>query len=165
MNIRPYQREDRAACIAIFESNTPLYFDASELAYLENWLTGKDEGRHSYKENADERFYVGVINGTVVGCGGYYVPTGQQRGHMVWGMVDRQYHKRGIGNELLVFRINEIRRLFPGYAITLDTSQHTYTFFMKLGFIVTKVKKDCYGPGLDRYDMELKLFEETDIEK
>jgi [ribosomal protein S18]-alanine N-acetyltransferase len=161
MHIRPYQKEDRAACIAIFESNAPLYFDPSELAVLENWLNGKDEGRHSYKENVVERFYVAEINATVVGCGGYYIPSAEQRGNMVWGMVDRQYHGQGIGKELLLHRMREIRELYPGCAISLDTSQYTYPFFMKLGFVVTKVQKDCYGPGLDRYDMELNASAAT----
>ncbi|SVC90586.1 uncharacterized protein METZ01_LOCUS343440, partial [marine metagenome] len=40
--------------------------------------------------------------------------------------------------------------------IHLDTSQHTYRFFEKFGFIVKQISKNGYGERLDKYDMILK---------
>jgi ribosomal-protein-alanine N-acetyltransferase len=156
MMIRPYHRADRDGCIDIFKSNTPQFFDVTELAGLENWLTGKDEGRHSYKSNSDERFFVAEAGDRLVACGGYYIPSAEKRANMVWGMVHRDHHKQGTGRELLLYRMKQIQGSYPGFAITLDTTQHTYGFFQKLGFITTRVQNDFYGKGLDRYDMILK---------
>ena len=43
--------------------------------------------------------------------------------------------------------------------VLLDTSQHTFGFFEKLGFVTTKITKDGYTLGLNRYDMKLVLEE------
>jgi predicted GNAT family N-acyltransferase len=72
-------------------------------------------------------------------------------------MVDNGLHKQGFGRELLAYRINEIRDAYPGHTMFLDTSQHTFPFFEKMGFKVVKVTNDYYGPGLDRYDMEIRF--------
>jgi len=153
MIVREYNNSDRQSCITIFQTNTPKFFDSSELADFENWLNGKDENRNSYKNNRYECFNVVVDNGLVIACGGFYVPVDQPRANMVWGMVHADYHGRGIGKELFSYRINQIKTLYPGYKITLDTTQHTHGFFKKLGFQIDGVQKDFYGKGLDRYDM------------
>jgi N-acetylglutamate synthase-like GNAT family acetyltransferase len=156
MNIRTYTAADREACIAIFESNTPKYFDPAELEYLKNWLTGKDEARNSYKENKAEHFYVLENDEGVVACGGFYIPEKEQHANMVWGMVRNNLHKNGLGKLLFEYRIRQVQELYPGNGVILDTSQYTYPFFEKMGFKVTGVQKDSYGPGLDRYDMVLE---------
>ena len=156
MNIREYMPTDHEACLAIFDSNTPLYFDPSEKEYLENWLTGKDEGRHSYKNNIAEHFYVLEHEGTIAGCGGFYIPETKPVGNMVWGMIDNRYHKLGLGKALFQYRIEQAKNLYPYCSIILDTTQHTYQFFEKLGFTVTQITHDAYGPGLHRYDMVME---------
>ncbi|MBS1773146.1 MAG: GNAT family N-acetyltransferase [Bacteroidetes bacterium] len=153
MNIREYQPSDREPCITIFDSNTPQYFDPTEKEYLQNWLTGKDEGRHSYKNNIAEHFYVLEHDGAVVGCGGFYIPEAKPVANMVWGMIHRDYHKHGLGKALFQYRVQQIQKLYPHCSIILDTTQHTYGFFEKLGFKVTQITNDAYGPGLNRYDM------------
>jgi ribosomal-protein-alanine N-acetyltransferase len=155
MNIRPYQSTDSEACLRIFDSNTPKYFDPAERAFLENWLTGKDEKRNSYKDNRAEHFYVLEVKEEVIACGGFYIPNSKPVGNMVWGMVHSSLHKKGYGRALFNYRVQEIQSLYPDCSIILDTSQHTYLFFEKLGFKVTEIQKDAYGPGLDRYDMVL----------
>ena len=73
---------------------------------------------------------------------------------MTWGLVHNSFHKQGIGKSLLLHRIAAIRVVCPQCCIGLDTSQHSYPFFQKLGFVVTKITRDYYGKDLDRYDME-----------
>jgi predicted GNAT family N-acyltransferase len=68
-------------------------------------------------------------------------------------MVNQSHHKKGFGSLLFQHRINQIKILYPNYALVLDTSQHTYSFFEKFGFKIDKISKDAYGLGLDRYDM------------
>jgi predicted GNAT family N-acyltransferase len=73
---------------------------------------------------------------------------------MVWGMVGKIHHKKGYGKQLFEFRVKAIKERFPDHKIILDTSQHTYGFFAKLGYKVTKITPNAYGEGLDKYDME-----------
>lgn len=153
MNIRAYQPADHAACLELFDSNSPQYFDPAEREYLHNWLTGKDESRHSYPNNTAEHFYVLEHEGKIVACGGFYIPEAKPVANMVWGMAHRLYHKQGFGKALFMYRVQQVHELYPYCSIVLDTSQHTYGFFEKLGFIVTLITNDAYGPGLHRYDM------------
>jgi hypothetical protein len=45
MNFRPYVMEDKAACLAIFDSNTPLYFAEHERLDFSAFLDAP-EGRY-----------------------------------------------------------------------------------------------------------------------
>lgn len=152
--IRRYEARDRAACVAIFGSNCPQYFDPSERELLLGWLDACEQGRLRHATSLAEEFLVLERDGAVLSCGGFYVLRTPQRASMVWGMVQREHHREGLGRELLVHRIELLRSSYPDHAITLDTSQHTAPFFERLGFRVTARKPDGYGPGLDRIDME-----------
>lgn len=152
MKIRPYSPTDRTACLDIFNSNLPRYFAPEELDLLINWLNAKDKNETAYKSNIAEHFYVLETEGTVNACGGFYIDN-NHHAKMTWGMVHNGLHGTGLGKALLLDRLKEIGKLYPGCSVALDTSQHTYGFFEKLGFKVTKITKDGYGEGLDRYDM------------
>ncbi len=153
--IREYKPSDRKACIEIFKSNVHLYFAPEELTFLEKWLDSKDENRVAYTTNTAENFYVVEQNSRVIACGGFYI-TDLKEAHMTWGMVLNSFHKKGIGKKFFLYRAEEIKQLYPNVPIHLDTSQHTFGFFEKLGFEITKITKDGYGKDLDRYDMIMK---------
>jgi predicted GNAT family N-acyltransferase len=153
VNIRPYKSQDRQVCLAIFESNCPKYFDADEIIGLENWLDGQDSGLITYQTSSADYFYVLEVNSEILACGGFYIVKDKPNANMVWGMVNQSHHKKGFGSLLFQHRITQIKILYPNYALVLDTSQHTYSFFEKFGFKIDKISKDAYGLGLDRYDM------------
>lgn len=153
MIFREYNSGDRTRCIEIFNSNTPLYFEPGELQGFETWLGGHDEDRLAYKNTRAEYFYVALKENQVTGCGGFYVPKEGQRANLTWGMIDKAFHKQGIGSKFLEYRIQMIRDMYPGFIISMDTTQHSYKFFEKMGFRVTEVISNCYSEGLDRYDM------------
>lgn len=153
MVYRQYKSTDRKACIEIFSSNVPRFFDTEELTDFETWLNGQDAGRLAYKQTKEEHYYVAEQDNKIIACGGFYIPRDETRANMVWGMVDNSLHKQGIGRKFLEYRINLIKKLFPDYIISLDTTQYSYKFFEKLGFKLTKVTKDYYAKDLDRYDM------------
>lgn len=155
VNLRPYLASDRKTCLVIFESNCPKYFDANEMAGLENWLDGQDKGQITYQTSSADYFYVLEADAEVMACGGFYIVKDQTKANMVWGMVKQSQHNKGVGSLLLQHRINQISLLYPKHSIVLDTSQHTYLFFEKFGFKTHHISKDEYGPGLDRYDMVL----------
>jgi ribosomal protein S18 acetylase RimI-like enzyme len=72
-------------------------------------------------------------------------------------MVHNQYHSTGLGKRLLLERLNRITQHLEVTFIRLDTSQYTFGFFEKLGFVTQKITLSGYWPGLDRYDMKLSL--------
>jgi predicted GNAT family N-acyltransferase len=156
ITIRDYQPGDRAACIEIFNSNVPKFFTTEELTYFETWLNGQDAGEVAYSNARAEYYYVAELEGKIVGCGGFYIAREEHVARMAWGMVENSLHKNGYGKELLAYRFKAIEKLYPECEISLDTSQHSYQFFEKSGFVTTKVQKDFYTLGMDRYDMVRK---------
>lgn len=153
MTIRPYTAADKPACLDAFHSNMPQFFAAEELKDFEQWL---DIQAQRDLADKSECYYVIEVNTQVIGCGGYYVRPDQATAVMTWGMLHRQHHKQGWGRQLFQYRVAVIKEVCPACTIQLDTTQHSAPFFRKMGFAVTKVTADFYGPGLDRYDMELK---------
>ena len=156
MIIRPYTANDKGACLEAFKSNMPEYFAAAELPDFESWLDQQAEQATPASANITEQYYVIEKSSKVIGCGGYYINLTKRQATMTWGLVNRAFHKQGIGKELFQYRIAAIREICPACTIILDTSQYFLPFFQKLGFGITKISKDFYAKGIDRYDMELK---------
>jgi ribosomal-protein-alanine N-acetyltransferase len=153
MEIRDYEASDKNACVGLFMGNLPKFFDITELEGFNHWLDAYGAGIKAYESNEIEKFYVLELDDVIVACGGFCIPTENPAGNMVWGMVENALHKQGIGRYLLEYRIRKIKELRAGIPIILDTTQHSYIFFQKLGFGITKITPEYYGKGLDRYDM------------
>lgn len=153
ITIRPYQAADHQRCMQIFETNIPKYFAVHEHKEFDDFLTAFDTGSRAFKDSKDETYFIIEDDGKIVGCGGYGLWTTVMEASMTWGMVDNSLHKNGYGKALLLYRLDELKRLHPEYKIVLNTSQHTYPFFEKLGFVITKITENGYEIGLHRYDM------------
>lgn len=148
--IRPYHSLDYPGCISGFDSNCPAFFAHHEKEEFQVFLHD-ESGEHSMY------YYVVEFKGQIVACAGFHLPeTEGKTAGLVWGMVTREFQRQGIGEMLLDFRLNKIRELCPGVSVVLDTTQLSFPFFEKAGFRTTKITKDYYAPGLDRYDMILK---------
>lgn len=152
--IRPYLPKDRESCIAIFQSNLPRFFDASELSYFLLWLDGLDAQQISYFNARFMNYHVIENNGQPVGCGGIYRRKTEDKIVMAWGMIHSQHHRKGLGKTLFSFRLNEARKLFPNDSIIMDTSQHTVAFYVKQGFVILSETLHGYGEGLHKYELE-----------
>lgn len=146
MNFRPYTPTDYASCLAIFDSNVPLFFAPEEgaefIEFLENPLG-------SYFVLTDE-------DGGIVGCGGY----GEMNrvGVLTWGMIRRDLHKQGLGRLLLRERIEHLKEHQPHIGeIQMNTSQHSVNFFEREGFRATKIKLNGFAPGLHEYHLKLEI--------
>lgn len=141
--LRPYRPDDRGACLAVFDGNTPRFFALSERADFTEFLDVEPND-----------YFVVEEGGTVVGCGGVFVR--DRIGGLCWGMVDRTRHRAGVGSFLLRRRLAYLAATYPQLdAVMLDTSQHSEGFFARFGFETVKVTPDAYAPGLNRYDMRL----------
>ncbi len=143
---RPYLPADKADCLDLFDRNTPQYFGPAERPDFENFL-----------KQQPCPFFVVEAQGTVIACGGY--GTDPQSGKIVlaWGMVRGDRHRQGVGTFLLQERLKVIFHENPTAQVSINTSQHSQSFFARFGFIVTKTTPDYYAPGLHRVDMELEL--------
>ena len=145
MRIVPYDSKYFENCIKIIQSNTPKYIDDNEHSDYKNYLSRNDK-----------IYFVLFKNSDIMACGGYGVNKSGTKAGLSWGLVHSQHHNKGYGSELLKYRLNHIKINYPNTEIHLDTSQHTYRFFEKFGFIVEQILKNEYRVGLDRYDMVLK---------
>lgn len=145
---RPYTDQDHEACLNVFDSNLPNFFDCAERKDFCGFLNG----------TVKERPYLVLeYEGKVIGCGGLAINTDEMSAFLSWGMVESSYHGKGLGKLLTEARLDLARATPEIEKITLNTSQHTQGFYAKFGFQVTKVTADGYGMGLDRWDMVLCL--------
>lgn len=149
MNYRPYTKEDYEKCLEIFRSNTPDYFGTHEEPDFVDFL-----------ERLPCQFFVVEIDNEIIGCGGFYINQEEHTAGLCYGMVTREYHKRGLGRYLLMKRLDAISHDPSAERILLDTSQYSKGFFEKLGFVVYEMIQDGYFAGLHRHEMALKLDEQ-----
>lgn len=151
MTIREYIATDKNYCLAAFESNMPRYFFPNELEDFRQFLD--IQVTSGYNENETGRYYVVERDGRVIGCGGFVLNHTAKDARMTWGLIHNDAHHQGLGKELLLWRIKEIRALSEHCTIALDTTQYTAAFFEKMGFKTIAVTENFYGPGMHRYDM------------
>ncbi|QLG13208.1 GNAT family N-acetyltransferase (plasmid) [Deinococcus sp. D7000] len=150
--IRAYQPSDRAACLDIFDANTPRSFVPGERPAFEAWLD-EASGRADYL----------VMEGPpgVVACGGLWVSEDAERSAgLAWGMVHPAWQRQGLGDALARVRLARLQALGVTRAV-LDTSQFTAPFYARLGFQEVRRTPNGYGPGLDRVDMVVDLTDST----
>src|SRR5260370_3139072 len=147
MQYRAYHPADRAACLAICDSNAERFFSP--------------EDRDAFAAFLDApQGHFGVLcedNGEVVGCGGIGTRDDGQTAVLTWGMVRADRHGQGLGRALALARLLRLIDLVEVTRVTINTSNETVGFFEKLGFRVVKVTPNGYRAGLDRCDLELPV--------
>ena len=147
VNIRPFTPVDREACLSVFDSNTPEYFDTEE---RDDFAAFLDAGQPYF-------FVATTPDETVIACGGYYLDPLQGVAGLTWGMVHRSWHRHGVGSILLKHRIAAIENSHKARVVRVNTSQQSRGFFERHGFRVLKVIPDGYAPGIDRVETEMEL--------
>jgi predicted GNAT family N-acyltransferase len=154
--IREYEDKDMEGCLAAFKSNVPKFFTEAEInlfhGFLENFNSEIINGKYFKKTY----YYVITEEENIIGCGGFGYNDQTNALSLAWGLVHRDFHKKGLGEKLLTYRFQQIKKIYPETRIIIDTTQYTYTFFEKYGFVTTKITNDYYAPGMHRYDMILE---------
>jgi ribosomal protein S18 acetylase RimI-like enzyme len=159
MILRKYKPEDKEKCMEIFQSNYPKFFDESEISLFHTWLdhqvgNGSTYQSPTYSDSEKDAYYVVELpESGIVGCGGFYIVKDQNEARLAWGMIHSNFHKQGYGKALYNYRKEIISKEWPSHILVLGTSQHTYSFYERMGMTVTKKIKAGYGPDLDKYDM------------
>lgn len=147
--IKKYSTSDYDQCVNIFKSNIPEYFAKDELSdfqdYIKNISTTKDGWTDS--------FYILKRDKKIVGCAGLGLNKSKKIATLSWGMVDKNYHRNGIGTQLTNYRLNLLESYNLDLKIRLDTSQHSYLFYEKFGFKIEDIEKDGYEKGMHKYYM------------
>ena len=145
--VRPYAPEDREACLKLFDSNVPVFFDVSER-----------DGFAGFLDAMNGPYQVILRDGRIVACGGHAVETDGVTAALCWGMVEGRLHGEGLGQRLTEARLAAARAIRGVTSVRLDTSQHTEGFYRRFGFGVEAVTPDGFSPGIDKYEMRL-VFE------
>ncbi|GAB5487374.1 MAG: GNAT family N-acetyltransferase [Parasphingorhabdus sp.] len=140
-SIRAYQIADKAACLRIFDSNVPDFFDMSERDLLSDFL-----------DSPIGAYFVVERDGDVIGSGGFRKEDrGQAR--FTWGMVHRKHHGDGLGQLLAEHRLLAIEKSGEYSEIEIHTTPKVAPFFKKFGFETRKVEPDGFAPGMDQVQM------------
>lgn len=152
IQIYEYKASDKKNCVDAFTSNVPLFFTEAEIIQFAEWLDSV-HGDGIDSAAAHNYYYVLTDGDVFVGCGGFGYNEETKVATLAWGFVERKFHRKGYGEKLLTYRLDKIKVLYPGATIQIDTTQFSFSFFIKYGFTTEKITKDFYAPGMDRYDM------------
>lgn len=155
ISFRKFETHDKDACLIAFNSNVPRFFALHEVSLFDNFLDHIDDQHINDKYFEKTRFYVIESDGQLVGCGGFGYNKEPDEVILAWGLIHRGFHRQGLGNELLTYRLQRIKEYYPTADVRIDTTQFSAPFFEKHGFVTTKVTPDYYAAGMHRYDMVL----------
>ncbi|MBK8415505.1 MAG: GNAT family N-acetyltransferase [Bacteroidetes bacterium] len=144
-NVRKYLPGDRSAVLELLQLNTPIFFSPAESKDLEYYL-----------DHEIESYFVLEINGVVTGSGGINYSEDKKTGIISWDMIHPFYHGKGLGSILLKHRLKLLQTTPLVEKIRVRTSQHTFHFYEKSGFVVLNKVPDYWADGFDMIEMEYK---------
>ena len=145
--IRPYSTSDREALLEILRLHTPEFFDPSE-----------EEDFRNYLDNELDQYFVVEKNDQVIGGGGFN--RGFDEGssaRISWDLIHPDYRGKGIGSDLLNFRIDKLRQINSLEKIVVRTTQLSHPFYHRGGFELKSVEEDFWADGYDLYLMEMSI--------
>jgi ribosomal-protein-alanine N-acetyltransferase len=143
--IKKYDIKDKPALIALLKLHVPDYFAASEV----------NEYNH-YLEHEIEDYFVVIENNVIIGAGGINYFPKQSLAKIAWDMIHPDHQGKGIGHELLKYRLELIHKNSTIKTVMVRTSQVAYQFYQKAGFDLEKIEKDFWAKGFDLYQMKFK---------
>jgi ribosomal-protein-alanine N-acetyltransferase len=157
MLIRNYLPSDELRVRGILLSNISNgYFVLEDMKMLSNWLAAQNKGIPAYPPSVADYFFV-LETDKIIGCAGFYVLEEEKRAHFTWGMVDGALHNMGYGKFLFQYRVDKVKEFYPGFKISLGTSQYTFKYFEKLGMKVESITPNGFGNNFDKYFMSFEV--------
>lgn len=130
----------------LLDLNTPQYFDQSEREDFEKYLTEEIED-----------YFIIEGNGVIIGSGGINYFPEEQSARIAWDMIKPEFHKKGIGQRLLKYRLNLLKESNSVNTVMVRTSQFAYGFYEKMGFELKRIDTNYWAQGIDLYFMEKDL--------
>ena len=141
--IRKYVPTDKDAVMNLIRLNTPAFFAEAEAEDLSRYL-----------DTETELYYVLIIGGKTVGCGGINFAEDGTVGKISWDIIHPDYQGKSLGTKLLEYRINVLRAMPDIQRITVRTSQLAYKFYEKQGFVLKEIRQNYWAKGFDMYAMQ-----------
>lgn len=145
IQILPYQDHHKSDVLRLIELNTPQYFAPAEHADL-----------YHYLDNLVDDYFVVKSDDKIVACGGINYFPEQAKAHISWDIVHPLFQRKGIGKQLLQYRINIIKNKPEISSIIVNTSQLVEAFYAANGFVRIAQEKDFWGVGIDLVRMEFQ---------
>lgn len=152
MKLLEYSPANENDCLSIFDSNVPLFF-----------ATEEREKFRSFLHRLTPPYYYFVVhnaNEEIVACGGMKLEFSNHSAMLRWDMVTREFHNRSIGTFLTLSRLHLISQYPDFQMVNLHTSQHSYQFYEKTGFVLQNITPNGIAEGIDEYYMELRFSQE-----
>jgi len=135
--------------VSIMQSNIPIYFAEHEVSEFKSFFTDNQE---SYK------YWIATKDNKVVAGAGIAYNEKLTEGYLCWGMVQNELRCQGIGTVLTKMRIEDAKKtLGVGGKIICKTTQHSYTYYQKMGFKLLFTVDNHWTEGMHLYEMELIL--------
>ncbi|MCF6360106.1 MAG: GNAT family N-acetyltransferase [Cyclobacteriaceae bacterium] len=144
--IKSYSPEYKLDLLHLLRLNTPHYFNQSEEIDLIKYL-----------DEQIEDYYVIELNNKIIGCGGINYEPDKNAAIISWDIIHPDFQRKGLGKEILTYRIDRIKKMGIYPQVIVRTSQFTNKFYEKNGFKLIETVKDYWAKGIDLYYMELKL--------
>jgi N-acetylglutamate synthase-like GNAT family acetyltransferase len=121
IHIREYTPDDREACLSIFNSNHDALLEPPEVMA-------------EFLEQGTSWFLVAELEGKVAACGGLEISGDTNAARLMFGMVDRERQRMGIGTLLMLTRLTLAPEDEPTALVTLQSLLGTESFFNRFGF-------------------------------
>jgi hypothetical protein len=136
LSLSDFQPADRAACLAVFDSNVPRYYHPHE---REMFVAFIDSGHflpaRLHKVGAPAgHLYVVKREGVLAACGGWYLDG--TVANLSFGTVDRSMHRQEIGTFLLDARLKAIHDDGRATVVRLRTTPLVQGFYERARFKV-----------------------------
>lgn len=142
--IRRYSHKDKIKVIELLRRNTPKYFDPSEELDLKNYLQHELEDYFVFEENFE-----------IIGAGGINYMPEEKLARISWDMIEPNSQGKGIGRQLIQYRMNLLSKNKDIEIVMVRTSQHAYKFYEKAGFELEKVERNFWAKHFHLYQMKM----------
>ena len=109
--IREYLPTDKDAIMSLIKLNTPDFFAEEEANDLSKYL-----------DEEIEQYYVLLVDGEIVGCGGLNFAENGTIGKISWDMIHPAFQGKSLGTKLLKHRIEVLESISSVEKITVRTS-------------------------------------------
>jgi len=142
IEFREFQPEERDACLALFDGNSPGFFAANER-----------EDYAAFLAAAGGTYRVCLIDGRVIGAYGLE-PSPAGAMSLRWILLSPDAQGRGVGTAVMARVLAELRAAGVTH-LHIAASHKSATFFARFGATEVSTTPDGWGPGMHRVDMVL----------
>jgi GNAT superfamily N-acetyltransferase len=141
-DFRPYEANDRSACLALFDANCPEFFDR-----------GERSGYVQFLDTIREGYEVCQLDGRIVGAYGIR-PHAKDELVIRWILIAPDAQGRGVGRAMMTRVLNTVRQTGVR-RLHMAASHKSAPFFARFGARATATVQHGWGPNLHRIDMVL----------